>query len=253
MSFISNTPSVGNNPENTFPVENNTNTTVPTVPEHNDDPNAPRIYLTFDDGPSRTSTPKILEILKKYDVHATFFVVGYMAEYYPDVIRAEASDGHVVANHGYSHNYNTVYASADAFMSDINACENVLRGILGAPPPRIIRFPAGSAATNLEKDPALRESIKQRLATNGWRYFDWSVSMGDSLLSPPEPGSLAYHLNIAIDAKVAAGATDIIVLAHDTDAKPWTAADLHLVIEHCLDQGYVFRTLSSDSPSYTFR
>jgi len=141
------------------------------------DPNAPRIYLTFDDGPSSESTTKIIDILETYGIKATFFVLGSQAEQLPDMVRLISSKGHTVANHGYSHNYDTIYRSADAFMQDIGKCESILSNILDKPPVRIIRFPAGSAAVELDNNPGIRTSIKQLLQAGGWRYFDWTVSL----------------------------------------------------------------------------
>jgi peptidoglycan/xylan/chitin deacetylase (PgdA/CDA1 family) len=219
-----------------------------------DDPDALRIYLTFDDGPSTVSTQRILEILDDYGIKATFFVLGYQAEYYPDIVRLVDSRGHVIANHSYSHDYTTIYRSADAFMTDISRCESVLTEILGRQPARILRFPAGSAATQLENNPTIRNTIKNSLADGGWRYFDWNASMGDSWAGgSPQPGELGTALISYIDGIIAQGYTDIVVLAHDTNSRPWTPADLPMVIEYCQARGYVFKTLSIDSPPCQYR
>ncbi len=67
------------------------------------------VALTFDDGPHPIFTPRLLAILRKYDVRATFFVVGKLAEKHPDLIRQIYEDGHVIGNHSYSHpNLNTL-------------------------------------------------------------------------------------------------------------------------------------------------
>jgi peptidoglycan/xylan/chitin deacetylase (PgdA/CDA1 family) len=186
-------------------------------------------------------------------VSATFFVVGRHAENAPDMIRLQHEKGHLVVTHTYSHDYASVYASADAFMSEIEKTEQILTSILGFAPARIVRFPAGSTASQLTSNPALRDAIKSSLAQNGWRYFDWNASMGDSISGwVPEPGYLADALNKQIDEKIAVGATDIVVLAHDVDAKPWTPTDLPLVIKHCQDKGYVFKTLTLDTVAVEF-
>lgn len=67
------------------------------------DPNQPKIALTFDDGPNEPYTSKILDILKKYNVKATFFVIGKNVEYYPSIIKRIVQEGHVIGNHTYSH------------------------------------------------------------------------------------------------------------------------------------------------------
>lgn len=64
---------------------------------------AKEVCLTFDDGPSPTVTPKILAILKKYKIPATFFVLGQQAKRYPHLLRAIVHQGHVLGNHSYSH------------------------------------------------------------------------------------------------------------------------------------------------------
>ncbi len=66
-------------------------------------PNLKTVALTFDDGPYPQSTPKLLEVLKKADVKATMFVIGYKVEKYPALVREMAKEGHEMANHTYSH------------------------------------------------------------------------------------------------------------------------------------------------------
>ena len=67
-----------------------------------------RVFLTFDDGPSRTVTPLILDLLKKEEVKATFFTLGNSARNNPDILKREFDEGHYVANHGYSHKYSEI-------------------------------------------------------------------------------------------------------------------------------------------------
>lgn len=57
------------------------------------------IALTFDDGPSETYTPQVLRLLRRYHAKATFFVIGYRAKRYPNLILEELAEGHEVANH----------------------------------------------------------------------------------------------------------------------------------------------------------
>jgi polysaccharide deacetylase family sporulation protein PdaB len=63
----------------------------------------PWIALTFDDGPDPRETPEILDILRKYNAEATFFVLGQQAHKYPDILRREVSEGHELANHSFTH------------------------------------------------------------------------------------------------------------------------------------------------------
>ena len=75
-------------------------------------------YLTFDDGPSSAITPQILQILKDNDIKASFFVLGSRVELLPDLVKQEYEEGHYIANHGYSHDYTKVYASANAVFDE---------------------------------------------------------------------------------------------------------------------------------------
>ena len=68
-----------------------------------------RVFLTFDDGPSKDVTPHILDILDKYNIKATFFVLGNRVKMYPDIVKQEYEAGHYIANHGYSHKYSSIY------------------------------------------------------------------------------------------------------------------------------------------------
>ena len=88
------------------------------------------IALTFDDGPHPKYTAEILEILKKYGVNATFFVIGKNAEEYPELVAREAGEGHEIGNHSYSHTYFS--RSGDNEISrEIEKCEKIVEGISG--------------------------------------------------------------------------------------------------------------------------
>ena len=71
------------------------------------------IYLTFDDGPSNTITPKILDVLKEKGVNATFFIINYndSTEY---LVKRAINEGNAIGIHGYSHDYSKIYTSVDA-------------------------------------------------------------------------------------------------------------------------------------------
>jgi len=94
------------------------------------DPRVPVVTLTFDDGPHPEFTPQILAILQRYHVRATFFVVGKMAEQYPDLVRAERAGGHVIGNHTY-HHVNLTKIPDDEIAPEWQACEDVVKVITG--------------------------------------------------------------------------------------------------------------------------
>ena len=105
------------------------------------DPRRKWLALTFDDGPHPAYTPKLLAILKQYNVRATFFLVGKMAEQYPDLVRAEMAAGHELGNHTY-HHVNLLEIPVGAVATEIKACGEVIQGITGQAP-GLFRPPGG--------------------------------------------------------------------------------------------------------------
>ena len=109
------------------------------------------VYLTFDDGPSTTNTPQILDILDQYNVKATFFVLGKMLEAgngEKDVLKDIAENGHAIANHTYGHDYAYLYPNGtmnvDNIVSDVEKNNDIMKEILGDDfSTRVIRFPGG--------------------------------------------------------------------------------------------------------------
>ena len=106
--------------------------TLPAVIRHGD-PHARIVMLTFDDGPHPHYTPRLLAVLRKYNVKATFFVVGKMAEKYPELIRAIAADGHLIANHTYDHS-RMIRFSDHIDEVELRDCSQVIQSITGRRP-----------------------------------------------------------------------------------------------------------------------
>lgn len=76
-------------------------------------------YLTFDDGPTKKSTSKILDILKEENVKATFFVIGKNVKENPELVKREYEEGHYIANHGYDHSNKKLYENEKSFIEEI--------------------------------------------------------------------------------------------------------------------------------------
>lgn len=134
-----------------------------------------RVYLTFDDGPS-SNTDRILDILDAYQVKATFFVVGKEDEIYAPMYQRIVEDGHTLGMHSYSHNYQEIYQSVDAFSADLTKLQNFLyerTGVLS----HYYRFPGGSS--NHVSKIGLRE-FADYLAQQDIVYYDWNISSGDA-------------------------------------------------------------------------
>ena len=130
------------------------------------------VYLTFDDGPS-VNTDRLLDVLKRYGVKVTFFVISnpkYEAAYTRII-----EEGHTLAMHTFSHTYEHVYGSLDNFISEVEDLRTYLKNVTGVTP-FIFRFPGGSSNT-VTKLP-ITTFIKYLDKTNTV-YYDWNVSSGD--------------------------------------------------------------------------
>ena len=92
------------------------------------------VYLTFDDGPIPEVTPRVLEILDRYQVKATFFIVGYEGKANKKLLKRIVKDGHTIAIHTYTHDYRKIYSSKKAFLSDFHKTEKLIVDTTGVKP-----------------------------------------------------------------------------------------------------------------------
>lgn len=187
-------------------------------------------YLTFDDGPSLMVTPRILEILDKYEIKATFFVVGRMAEIHPEMLQRIYQKGHSIGNHSYSHNYSYIYKNTTNFIGEINKTNGILKNVLGEDfDSKLVRFPGGSFG----KDRFIKACVDA-----GYEYYDWNALNGDA-----EGKRFSKDRLIKRFKETSKNKKNLIVLMHDTDAKDTTADALSEIIEYLIDQGYEFDKL----------
>ena len=135
-----------------------------------------KIFLTFDDGPSNATTGRLLDILKKYNVKATFFVPGNGSD---DLIKREYNEGHSIGLHTYSHSYKTVYASEEAFFNDLAKVDQRVYNAVGIHP-KITRFPGGASNTVSKFNKGIMTRLAKQLTEKGYKYWDWNVSSGDA-------------------------------------------------------------------------
>lgn len=183
-----------------------------------------RVYLTFDDGPS-SNTDKILDILNEYGVKATFFVCGkerYMEEYQRIV-----KEGHTLGMHSYSHKFQEIYHSTEAFVEDMDRLHDYLYEVTGVDS-NIVRFPGGSSNTICEKD--VMQDLISYLAQAGMPYFDWNVSSGDATNSYISAEQIAKNVLDNVWKY-----DSVIVLMHDASNKDTTVEALPIIIEKILE------------------
>lgn len=166
--------------ENTTKTENQVQT--PTQPKEPTPTPTPvdntvgKIFLTFDDGPSNATTGRLLDILKKYNVKATFFVTGNGSD---DLIKREYNEGHSIGLHTYSHSYKTVYASEEAFFNDLAKVDQRVYNAIGIHS-KITRFPGGASNTVSKFNKGIMTRLAKQLTEKGYKYWDWNVSSGDA-------------------------------------------------------------------------
>lgn len=190
-----------------------------------------KVYLTFDDGPSDL-TPQVLDLLDKYNAKATFFVVHTDNEEYTSYLKEIVDRGHTLALHSYSHDYNKIYKSVDAFLEDFNQVYNWVYEETGVRP-TLFRFPGGS--TNGKT--AVVNDIIAEMERRGFIYYDWNVSSGDG-------SNLTTTENILENVCTNVGNFDQpVVLMHDGAGKNATFKALPTILKTLADEGYEFCSL----------
>lgn len=188
-------------------------------------------YLTFDDGPSETVTPQILDILKGEQIKATFFVVGKSARKNPQIIKRIYEEGHMLANHTYTHDYNIVYSSTDRLIDELNKTEALIQEILEMDYPlKLMRFPGGSFGE--------KSAFKRAVYEEGYLYIDWNSLNGDA-----EGFEMTVEGLMERFTSTAAIKAPLIILLHDTDAKSINVEVLPKMIKHLREGGYTFDSL----------
>ena len=173
------------------------------------------VALTFDDGPSPTSTPKILDLLDAAKVKATFFVIGKKAQAHPDLVRDILQRGHAVAMHSYAHHRLFSLKSARYVRDDLKKAMDVLTEITGERP-LLFRPPIGHT------NPTIARIAKEL----GLEVIGWSVRALDGV-SAADPRRVA--------ARVKRGLRDgAVVLLHDAaerdDREPASIAALPAIL-----------------------
>lgn len=202
------------------------------------------IYLTFDDGPSQY-TGELLDVLSKYNVKATFFVTGRNSNYFHYIKRAY-DEGHTIGLHTYSHNYSLVYSSIDAYFSDLNSINEIVREQTGSYS-NIIRFPGGSSNTvSRNYTVGIMSQLSSLVESKGYKYFDWNVSSGDASSVILDSSSYAQNVINGLG-----NGSYYVVLQHDTNVNSIRAVSK--IIEYGLSHGYSFRAIDINSPTVHHR
>ncbi len=195
-----------------------------------------RIAITFDDGPYGTSTARILNVLEKEKVPATFFLIGKNVELHPDQVRREVADGDVIGNHSYSHSRLLPVMASSTLRDDISHAQSVIVQATSLQPrlsrvPHLFRPPYSSTSPNM-----IREITNEGYAFAGWNIDPRDWDNGNS--------SSTVVANVLEHVK-----PDGIIIMHDghevgTDySRENTIEALPVIIESLKRQGYQFVTI----------
>lgn len=136
------------------------------------------VALTFDDGPTEKYTPQILAILKKYDIKATFFMVGMNAKNHPDMVRAVLEAGHAINNHSLTHPMLTKLSDAE-LLKEVSMPQTIIANITGKKPV-CLRYPFGASNQHV------RDVIRAQNMTPtpmGFNSFDYDRPGVDKIVS----------------------------------------------------------------------
>lgn len=203
------------------------------------------IYLTFDDGPGK-QTKKVLEVLDKYNVKATFFVTAQFGSGYLKLIGEEYKKGHAIGVHSLTHVYKVgdsrnIYASVDAYINDFNAMNEIIKEQTGSYS-KIFRFPGGSGNTvSINSAKGVVTDIANEMLSRGYQYFDWNLSSGDADGNANTNKIINNVLN-----RVDNCSQQCVILFHDY--KSTTSAAIEPIVKELINRGYDFGTLSIDGP-----
>lgn len=213
-------------------------------------------YLTFDDGPNTDYTEKILDILRKKKVKATFMVVGKNVRLNPRILQRTLADGHALANHTYSHDYNIVYRSPDAFLADLDENNRYIMKYTGKPV-MLFRAPGGNDKMSQE--------FNKKIRSRGYISVGWNISAVDSDPNGVTQAQVYNNIMSGLERVEKLKLTPIILM-HDgtqlatTEAKPGSALAAYIqnrnatmgalpyVIDSFLAKGYTFTVVDENTP-----
>ncbi len=196
-------------------------------------------YLTFEDGPS-TLTTQVLDVLRRYNIKATFFMTGELVQKNPDIARRVYEEGHLIANRIATEDYDSLYEDVDSFMTKLEESEKQIKTVLDADDSlfKLVRLPGGSpeySSDNTYDD--IKEDIIKELADNDYYFCDWNTSNGD------ENGSKTEKQLVTLFKQYSSGYNNLISLMHDSSTKKNSVASLDDIIDYLISQDYTFHRL----------
>ncbi|EHJ51576.1 polysaccharide deacetylase family protein [Streptococcus macacae] len=202
------------------------------------------VFLTFDDGVDPKMTPRILDVLSKYRVPATFFVLGCnINQWSAPILKRQIAEGHAIGIHSFSHNYSLLYpnriGNTKQILAEADKTQDLLKKQLGKRfKARVFRYPGGHLSWS-----GLEAADKQ-LSAKGIQWMDWNAMVGDAEPEAVRPKSVAKMLAYLDGTVKASDNPNIqVVLMHDISSKDITLASLPNIIQYYKNRGYTFGVL----------
>lgn len=197
-------------------------------------------YLTFDDGPS-SITNSVLDILKKYNVKATFFVIN-SGSYNKTTLQREVNEGHTIGLHAYDHNYAIAYKDDNSYLDGIDKLRAKVKADTGFDS-HYIRFPGGSSNTISKRySKGIMSRITKTAKQRGYKYYDWNVDDDDA--GSARTADDCYN-NVVRELRPN---RSNIVLMHDFGTNKKILEALPRIIEYCQKNGYTMLPIDDNTP-----
>lgn len=195
-----------------------------------------RVFLTFDDGPSKSVTIPILDILKQNNVKATFFVLGSNAERYPEIVKRAYQEGHYIANHSFTHVYSNIYSSPQAVLDEYNRTETAIKNAIGDQTynSRVFRFPGGTSGGKYAN---IKAEAVNLLNQNNVAHLDWNALTADAA-GLDNVNDMMNYVETTMGNK-----NSVVILMHDIGTKKSTYELLPQLIQVLKEKGYVFENI----------
>lgn len=195
------------------------------------------VYLTFDDGPGGRPTIEILDILKRENVPATFFVIGDQIEGQEKTILRMKNEGHSIGLHSFSHNRQKLYCNDENFLKEMLKDQEILYEVTGEKY-NILRFPFGCNNNSYKLD----QKLVDLLHKNNLKIYDWNIDSGDGANAKLDPKTISKKACTNGDKNT------VIILMHCSHINKTTSSALPSIIKYYKDNGYVFKAIDESTP-----
>ncbi len=201
------------------------------------------VYITFDDGPTKGNTPRLLDELKRLNIPATFFVVGKLINENPDVLSRIIEENHSIGLHTMSHNKQKCYASHESFIKENSDLRDLIKTNYNVTS-NLIRFPFGSQNSYLR----MTKTFLDKLHNNNFKIFDWHIDTMDALKPDNGPEEILRLCKNQYN-KLYKDNQNLIILMHTNSNNTNTIKALGLIKNYFGNElGYEFKALNDNSP-----